>query len=131
MLAQELVRLRAERDDPPPGEHVFLSWHGTAYHEVRKVWVLTLKAAGLGDREGMGFHCLRHSHATHFLENGGSVTDLMQQLGHANLETTQRYAAALSERRRETVMAMDFPAPSAAKGRRKPHVTRGRERRSA
>ena len=36
------------------------------------------------------------------------MTDLMTQLGHSKLETTQIYAAAVSERRRATVLAMDF-----------------------
>ncbi len=125
MLARELVRLRADRDDPPPDEHVFLSWHGTAYREIRKAWRLTLKAAGLGDREGLGFHSLRHSFATHFLEGGGAVTDLQMQLGHSKLETTQIYASALSERRRATVMAMDFSGTGKAA---KPHAGAGRRR---
>jgi hypothetical protein len=43
-----------------------------------------------------------------FLGNGGAVTDLMQQLGHSKLETTQIYPAAVSERRRATVMALPF-----------------------
>jgi hypothetical protein len=32
----------------------------------------------------------------------------MTQLGHSKLETTQIYAAAVSERRRATVLAMEF-----------------------
>ena len=32
----------------------------------------------------------------------------MTQLGHTKLETTQIYAASVSERRRATVMAMEF-----------------------
>jgi site-specific recombinase XerD len=32
----------------------------------------------------------------------------MMQLGHTNLETTQIYAAGVSERRRETVLSLDF-----------------------
>ncbi len=104
-LAKELLRVRNERDEPPPEEHVFLSWHGTAYAEVRKAWALTQRAAGV---EARGFHSLRHSFATHYLENGGAVSDLQMQLGHSKLETTQIYASALSERRRDTVLALDF-----------------------
>lgn len=44
----------------------------------------------------------------HHQQNGGAVTDLQQQLGHAELATTQIYANALSERRRATVLAMEF-----------------------
>ena len=115
-LAAELQRVLAERTKklgkkPAADDHVFLSWHDTPWVEVRRSWVLTLKAAGLHGREGVTFHSLRHSFATHFLEGGGSVTDLMTQLGHSHLETTQIYAASISGRRRATVMAMDFRAP--------------------
>ena len=114
-LAEELKRVRESRkgeDGKGPGseEHVFLSWHGTPYRDIRKVWNLALKAAGLAGRPGLTPHAVRHSFATHFLEGGGSVTDLMTQLGHSKLETTQIYAAAVSERRRATVMSMEFGA---------------------
>jgi integrase len=114
-LAKELVRLRNQRDDPPAEEHVFLSWHGTPYKDVRKVWALALAAAGIEARAGLGFHALRHSFATHYLENGGAVSDLQMQLGHSKLETTQIYASGLSERRRATVMGLEFAAPRSAK----------------
>ena len=48
--------------------------------------------------------------STFFLQQGGAVTDLQQQLGHADLATTQIYAHGLSERRRATVLALDFSA---------------------
>ena len=93
---------------PLAEDHVFLSWHGRPFVEIRRSWVLALKAAGLDGREGLTPHSLRHSFATHFLQNGGAVTDLQQQLGHAELATTQIYASALSARRRAAVMALDF-----------------------
>jgi integrase len=114
-LAAELTRVSESRtgDDgkgPPSDGHVFLSRHGTPWVDIRKSWALALKAAGLAGRPGLTPHAVRHSFATHFLEGGGSVTDLMTQLGHSKLETTQIYAAAVSERRRATVLAMEFGA---------------------
>lgn len=38
-----------------------------------------------------GIHALRHAYATHQLENGIAITQLKQQLGHKNLQSTLRY----------------------------------------
>ena len=117
-LGKELLRLKNRRKRPPGDAHVFLSWHGTPYSDIRKVWKLTLAAAEIEGREGLGFHSLRHSFATHYLENGGAVSDLQMQLGHSKLETTQIYASALSERRRATVMALEFGPAGTKPGKR-------------
>lgn len=107
-LRTALLRLRNRREDVQPDDHIFLSRRGTAFTNVSKSWALAVKGTGLETRDRLTFHCLRHSFATHYLEGGGSVTDLQQQFGHAELSTTQIYAAGLSERRRAAVMALDF-----------------------
>src|SRR5712664_3236376 len=52
--------------------------------------------AGLPDRGGI--HCLRHSFATHCLENGIEITVVQQLLGHASLNTTSGYLHVRAER---------------------------------
>ncbi|MCC6450505.1 MAG: site-specific integrase [Candidatus Aureabacteria bacterium] len=109
-LARELQRLRAKRKDAEDTDFIFLSRRGVAFTNISRSWALALEGAGLTGR-GLTFHGLRHAFATFYLSGGGAVTDLQMQLGHADLSTTQRYAAGLSERRRATVMGMDFAAP--------------------
>ena len=54
------------------------------------------RQAGLPAKSGI--HGLRHSFATHLLENGVEITLVQRFLGHAQLDTTARYLHVREER---------------------------------
>lgn len=74
-----------------PGKYVFEGQGGGKYSQVsaRQVLKRSLSKCGIGKR--VTLHTLRHSHATHLLENGTDIRFIQELLGHNSPKTTMVY----------------------------------------
>ncbi|SEG49652.1 integrase/recombinase XerD [Bacillus sp. ok061] len=73
--------------------NVFLTQDGNSIDNdlLRKRMYRYGQLAGLSKECRPSPHSLRHTFATNFLRNGGSVNALMRIMGHADITTTMRY----------------------------------------
>jgi len=74
-----------------PCPYLFLSRLGTGLTRERIRQIIKQRAQAAGLSENVYPHIMRHSFATHLLENGADLRVIQDMLGHADLATTQIY----------------------------------------
>ena len=78
---------------------------GTRYKEIKRSFSRALRDADIKD---FRFHDLRHTFGTRAVDNGAPLTGVRDALGHASLETTNRYAHGTDEGKRRAVEAQHW-----------------------
>lgn len=93
----------------PPEPHLFSCPKRGTLPKADTVRAALSKAAkGAWIKKHVTPHVLRHSFATHLLDEGTDVHVVRQLLGHASISTTARYARVTQKRVRETPSPLDL-----------------------
>ena len=75
----------------PLSPYLFVSRNGRRLNRER-IWAIIKEAAlNAGIDKDIHPHTLRHSFATHLLENGADLRAIQEMLGHSDISTTELY----------------------------------------
>ena len=114
--ARELQHL-VQRDGRPasPEDPIFVSRPGRPltrfgiYKIVRRSGSRLMTSGRLSPKASISPHILRHTAAVHLLESGVEINVVRGWLGHASLETTNRYAEITLRTKAEALRACEPP----------------------
>jgi integrase/recombinase XerD len=95
LLAHYVASVRPElgrkNKSVSPTEPFFLAAHGGAMTRIHFWRLIKQYAEEAGIDKPITPHTLRHTFATHLLAGGADVRAIQEMMGHASVETTQRY----------------------------------------
>lgn len=107
-LHRYLEKSRPNLVKSPTEVHLFLSHHGHRLDRER-IWAIVKETAErAGIHKNIHPHTLRHSFASHLLDNGADLRVIQELLGHADISTTQIYTH-VDQRRLLSVHKKFFP----------------------
>ena len=92
---------RAKLVTPRSPANVFLTHRGTPFAQSTLWGRIKARVARAGIERNVTPHMLRHSFATHLMENGADLRVIQELLGHASISTTEVYTHVAGQRLRE------------------------------
>ena len=88
-MTDRAYRVLARRQRGSGGDHVFTNSRGEQRGYSTQAIRTAYRRAGIHD---CSVHTLRHTHATRLIQNGMSIYEVKEILGHSDIKTTMRYA---------------------------------------
>jgi site-specific recombinase XerD len=88
-MTDRVFEVLTRRDENKTSRYVFCNRNGGARGYSAMSIRKAIKRAGLRDCR---IHTLRHTHASRLIQNGMSVYEVKEILGHSDIKTTLRYA---------------------------------------
>lgn len=95
------VRARTLAKWERPQERAAFVTHGGKRMSPETIYYTIKRLCGYAGVRELYPHAIRHTAATHMLNNGADLLDIKEQLGHRSLSTTQVYLHVALDRRRE------------------------------
>lgn len=83
--------IASNRLEANPPEELFVNRRGRSMSRVMIFNIVRETAAKAGIRKDISPHTLRHSFATHLIENGAGLRAVQEMLGHESILTTEIY----------------------------------------
>ncbi len=106
IISPTLVKGLQEYLEGRSNQYIFSKEKPLTTRNIQKIIKLTSKRAGI--QKKVTPHTLRHSFATHLLENGTDIRIIQTMLGHSSLSTTQVYTHISSEQLKKVQNPLDM-----------------------
>lgn len=88
---EQYLAVRPTPTDPKTAETLFLNRYGKPLSRVSIFKMIKSQAMAAGVNKEISPHSLRHSFATHLIENGADLRAVQEMLGHESILTTEIY----------------------------------------